>query len=229
MQVIVQDYINNPVKMWTELQKINEQNNPAACFNAYDEFFNITKKEDESLTNLVSRVKLALHKIRSTRSSTLKLEELENELACACLIYAFPEDYASFHSAVLLMKEFKWNNLKEVFAQEHIPKHTEENCYIKQAASKDAYVRAKKNREEKRRKGRKGQKDYVAQQDKSAESAEFAGNASALDYTNPYLPLIPDAETDWIADTGATCYMTPYRHWFTKYSTNHTPIRLANN
>ena len=23
--------------------------------------------------------------------------------------------------------------------------------------------------------------------------------------------------------------MTPHRHWFTKYSPNHTPIRLANN
>ncbi|KAL5521963.1 hypothetical protein ACEPAF_1819 [Sanghuangporus sanghuang] len=265
MQVMVQDYMDDPVKMWTELQKINEQDNPAARFNAYDEFFNITKKEDESLTNLVSRVELALHKIRSTRSSTLKLEEFENELACACLIRALPEDYASFRSAVLLMKEFKWNNLKEAFAQEQqnrqkriqlqpqamftstssavkpissqgvtctfcgIPKHTEENCYMKQAASKDAHVRAKKNREEKRRKGRKGQKAHVAQQDESAESAEFAGNASALDYTNPHSPLIPDAGTDWIADTGATCHMTPHRHWFTKYSTNHTPICLANN
>ncbi|KAL5532213.1 hypothetical protein ACEPAF_5777 [Sanghuangporus sanghuang] len=265
MQVMVQDYMDDPVKMWTELQKINEQDNPAAHFNAYDEFFNITKKEDESLTNLVSSVELALHKIRSTRSSTLKLEEFENELACACLIRALPEDYASFRSAVLLMKEFKWNNLKEAFAQEQqnrqeriqlqpqamftstssavkpissqgvtctfcgIPKHTEENCYMKQAASKDAHVRAKKNREEKRRKGRKGQKAHVAQQDESAESAEFAGNASALDYTNPHSPLIPDAGTDWIADTGATCHMTPHRHWFTKYSTNHTPIRLANN
>ncbi|KAL5520692.1 hypothetical protein ACEPAF_2694 [Sanghuangporus sanghuang] len=115
MQVMVQDYIDDSVKMWTELQKINEQDNPAVHFNTYNEFFNITKKEDESLTNLVSRVELALHKIRSTHSSTLKLEEFENELACACLIRALPEDYTSFRSAVLLMKEFKWNNLKKAF------------------------------------------------------------------------------------------------------------------
>ncbi|OCB83904.1 hypothetical protein A7U60_g9110 [Sanghuangporus baumii] len=97
------------------------------------------------------------------------------------------------------MKEFKWNNLKEAFAQEQqnrqeriqlqpqamftstssavkpissqgvtctfcgIPKHTEENCYMKQAASKDAHVRAKRDREEKRRKSRKGQKAHIAQ------------------------------------------------------------------
>ncbi|OCB87434.1 hypothetical protein A7U60_g5339 [Sanghuangporus baumii] len=107
MQVIVQDYMDNPVKMWTELQKINEQDNPAVCFNTYNEFFNITKKEDESLTNLMSRVELALYKIRSTHSSTLKLEEFKNELTCVYLIHALLENYISFHSAVLLMKEFK--------------------------------------------------------------------------------------------------------------------------
>ena len=37
-----------------------EQVNPAAHFNAYAEFFNIHKKDDESLTNLVSRVEQAL-------------------------------------------------------------------------------------------------------------------------------------------------------------------------
>ncbi|KAL5492546.1 hypothetical protein ACEPAI_3993 [Sanghuangporus weigelae] len=109
-----------------------------------------------------------------------------------------------------------------------ISKHTKENCHMKQAASKDAHVRAKRNREEKRRRGWKGQKAHIAQ-DESAKSAEFAGNASALNFTNLYSPLIPDAGTDWIADTGATCHMFPHRHWFPKYSTNYTPICLANN
>ena len=52
--------------MWKKLKEMYEQVNPAACFNAYAEFFNIYKKDDESLTNLVSRVEQALHKIRST-------------------------------------------------------------------------------------------------------------------------------------------------------------------
>ena len=44
------------------------------------------------------------------------------------------------------------------------------------------------------------------------ETAEFAGNASSFDFTDPYSPLVSDAGTDWIADTGATCHMTPHRH-----------------
>ena len=43
-------------------------------------------------------------------------------------------------------------------------------------------------------------------------AAEFAGNASAFDFTDPHTPLVSDAETDWIADTGATVHMTPHRH-----------------
>ena len=54
--------------------------NPAAHFNAYAKFFNIHKKDDESLTSLVSRVEQALQKIRST---TLIVEQLELELSCA--------------------------------------------------------------------------------------------------------------------------------------------------
>ena len=44
------------------------------------------------------------------------------------------------------------------------------------------------------------------------QAAEFAGNASALDFTHPCSPLICNAGADWIADTGATSHMTPHRH-----------------
>ena len=58
---------------------------------------------------------------------------------------------------------------------------------------------------------------------------EFAGNASLPDYTSPLSPLISDAGSDWNTDTGATCHMTPHRHWFNTYKPQSTPIRLANN
>ena len=104
--------------MWKKLKEMYEQVNPTVCFNAYAEFFNIHKKDDESLTNLVSRVKQALHKIRSTRSPTLTVEQLELELSCACLCNALPKEYESFRSAVLLLSDFTWSTLKEAFAQE---------------------------------------------------------------------------------------------------------------
>ena len=54
------------------------------------------------------------------------------------------------------------------------------------------------------------QKARLAQSEpKEAEEAAFAGNASAFDFTDPRSPLLSDAGTDFIADTGATRHMTP--------------------
>ena len=61
------------------------------------------------------------------------------------------------------------------------------------------------------------------------DQADFAGNASAFDFTDPHSPLMTDARTDWIADTGATRHMTPHRHWFHSYTPYRVPIRLADN
>ncbi|KAI5117634.1 hypothetical protein M0805_006743 [Coniferiporia weirii] len=62
-----------------------------------------------------------------------------------------------------------------------------------------------------------------------AQVVHFAGNASTHDFSNPHTPLISDASADWITDTGATCHMTPHRHWFFSYSSQRTPVKLANN
>ena len=43
MQILVQQHMDNPIEMWSALQKLHEQDNPAAHFNAFDEFFNISK------------------------------------------------------------------------------------------------------------------------------------------------------------------------------------------
>ena len=59
---------------------------------------------------------------------------------------------------------------------------------------------------------------------------EFAGySATALSVSDLCTPIIPDARSDWITDTGATRHMTPHRHWFNTYTPYKTPIRLANN
>ncbi|KAI5115652.1 hypothetical protein M0805_007946 [Coniferiporia weirii] len=62
-----------------------------------------------------------------------------------------------------------------------------------------------------------------------AQVVHFAGNASTHDFSNPHTPLISDASTDWITDTGATCHMTPHWHWFFSYSPQRAPVKLTNN
>ena len=131
IQVMVAQHLMDAAVMWKKLKEMYEQVNPAAHFNAYAEFFNIHKKDDESLTNLVSRVEQALYKIRSTRSPTLTVEQLELELSCACLCNALPKEYESFRSAVLLLSDFTWSTLKEAFAQEQ--QNRQEHVQITQA------------------------------------------------------------------------------------------------
>ena len=41
---------------------------------------------------------------------------------------------------------------------------------------------------------------------------ESAGEASALDVTYSHSSSATYTGTDWNADTGATCHMTPHRH-----------------
>jgi hypothetical protein len=52
---------------------------------------------------------------------------------------------------------------------------------------------------------------------------EFVESASAPSTSS--FPTPPNL--DWLADTGATFYMTPHRHWVRNYSSLHIPIRLA--
>jgi len=60
---------------------------------------------------------------------------------------------------------------------------------------------------------------------------ERAGNASfrSRDPSDPLSPLQLDADNDWNADTGATSYVTPHRHWLRNYSPKRVPIKLADN
>lgn len=99
--------------------------------------------------------------------------------------------------------------------------HLEATCYKRRDAMKEL--------KDKKKRGGKAKANAAQEDTESTQSAEFAGNASTHDFTNPNSPLLSDAGSDWIVDTGATCHMTPHRHWFNQYTPNRTPIRLANN
>ncbi|THH09759.1 hypothetical protein EW145_g1773 [Phellinidium pouzarii] len=258
--------MDDPIKMWGELEKMQHQDNPASRFIAYDQFFSITKKEDESLTALTARVEDALHKMRNSRNSALTLKDFEDELAAVALVRALPMEYSSFHSALLLLTNFDFKTVKDAFLQEQknrqpraadsalalssalkvstpakpssqsvvcefcdIKGHTEAQCFKRRDARESILKQRKEKREKGKERANAVQQETSASAPTSVQSAEFAGNASTHDYTNPHSPLLSDAGSDWIVDTGATCHMTPHRHWFNTYTPNHTPIQLANN
>ena len=94
--------------------------------------------------------------------------------------------------------------------------HLADGCFKMRDFSRQAKEEVKERQS--KQKGKKGKgraKAHSAEEEaETPQEAEFAGNASTSDYTNPHSPLISDAGADWNTDTGATCHMTPHRHWF---------------
>jgi transposase InsO family protein len=108
--------------------------------------------------------------------------------------------------------------------------HTEDDCYKKERARKDAQKAV-----EERRAGCDGGKKARANcaaaasplspaPSDGAKVTELAPSASVR------LTGSPDTHADahWIADTGATSHMSPRRSWFTKLKPLAIPIRVAN-
>ncbi|THH01890.1 hypothetical protein EW145_g6839 [Phellinidium pouzarii] len=168
-----------------------------------------------------------------------------NEIAAVALVQALPMEYSSFHSALLLLTNFDFKTVKDAFLQEqkNHQLHAADSALALKVSTPAkpssqsvvcAFCNIKGHTEAQRREKGK-ERANAAQQENSAsasasiQSAEFAGNASTHDYTNPHSPLLSDAGSDWIVDTGATCHMTPHHHRFNTYTPNCTPIQLANN
>ncbi|THG98547.1 hypothetical protein EW145_g7410 [Phellinidium pouzarii] len=84
--------------------------------------------------------------------------------------------------------------------------HTEAQCFKRRDARESILKQRKEKREKGKERANAVQQENSASASASVQSAEFAGNASTHDYTNPHSPLLSDAGTDWIIDTGATCY-----------------------
>jgi len=156
------------------------------------------------------------------------------------LIQALPEDYNLFISSLLLKDHLDKAAVQNVFVHEDNQRRRrqEESPAIgttlatsssssttcafcgSSGHSQDVcrqYVHAKDQV------GRKKDKANAAQTPETP--SEFAGNASAPS-TSPS-PIPPNF--DWLADTGATSYMTPHCHWVRNYLPLRIPIRLADN
>ncbi|KIK22844.1 hypothetical protein PISMIDRAFT_48311, partial [Pisolithus microcarpus 441] len=87
---------------------------------AYDEFFSIRKQEDESLTSLTARIKLAMLKIQELCSQQFTLASLDNELICMAMFHALPPEYLHFTSSLLLLSSLDKATIKSAFMAKDI-------------------------------------------------------------------------------------------------------------
>ena len=113
---------DNPVAAWKALASIYLQRKPGARFAAYDEFFGIRKREDESLSALTARVDQAMLKIKELRPSDatnpFTIDNLDDELVCMTLVRSLPQEYSHFTSSLLLLSSMDKETLKSAFIAE---------------------------------------------------------------------------------------------------------------
>ncbi|EGN98725.1 hypothetical protein SERLA73DRAFT_107836 [Serpula lacrymans var. lacrymans S7.3] len=80
--------IDDPVKIWEKLAIVHVSKKPGTRFNAYDDFFSIRKKEDESLQSLMTRIDEGMH--QRTRPSSGMLSLLKRSIAVVVLKSILP-------------------------------------------------------------------------------------------------------------------------------------------
>jgi hypothetical protein len=117
-KVHVKDLKGNPSKMWTKLESVHVQRRPGTRFNAYESLLNIRKRDDESLSDLMTRADKAAQDIKALRPSKFTLEDLDNELQSMALIRALPAEYNHFATSLHLIDSLDIEKLKSAFQNE---------------------------------------------------------------------------------------------------------------
>ena len=258
-RIYLNELKDQPDKMWEALKQIHMQQCPSTRFNAYDDLFSIRKKEEENLQTLINRVETGMKRIQDLHPKDFDIAKLDNELASMALIRALPEEFSAFVSTLLLKDDLDKAKIHQAFVTEETQRrrhadesataaialnaalaksvcdfctlqgHTQANCYKYKVAQQQAKQQSKHCT----KKGKKQEQANTASNDDKSkkDGAEFARNASTRlpDHSDPSLPIQPQADFDWIVDSGATCHMTPHQNWVHNYTPHHTPVRLADN
>src|ERR1700749_2040578 len=114
----IEDFLDDPKKMWMELESIHVQKRPSTRFNAYNSLLSILKLEDESLPALTSRIERAMQEVKNLRPATFSLADLDSDLVCMAMIRSLPAEYRSFVSSLILLPKFDFKTLREAFILE---------------------------------------------------------------------------------------------------------------
>lgn len=251
-KVHIRDHLEDPIKMWKELEKVHVSKNPGARFNAYNALFSIKKGEDESLKDLADRVATAMSSIVNLRSDNYTLEQLDQELEAMTLIRALPGEFKHLSSALLLQNKLDKDSVLELFTAEELAHKGEEEALnsaktllgdkkqYSQRGNSSGYGKSGGHRPRgncyvcgksghwagacpNRHKGGSANKAQV----ETEEVVESAGSASVFsldEFSSNYADIV-----QWNTDTGATSHMTPHKSWIRNYTPYRVPIRLADN
>jgi len=109
----------DPKQIWEKLAAAHTSNRPIVRFNAYDDFFSLRKKPDQTLSQTATLVEEAMQRIQGLRPTDFTLEKLDEELIVMAMIRAIAGDeYQSFISSLLLLDKLEKATVLEAFRNE---------------------------------------------------------------------------------------------------------------
>jgi hypothetical protein len=231
--------------MWELLEAAHLSKKPGARFNAYDNLFDIRKKDDKSLLDLGVRIEKAMQTIQNLRPADFTIEMLDAELQCMALIRSLPEEYHHLSTSLLLKDKLEKATILQAFRSEELNRHHHntqaESLNQAKAGGKGGYKG--KNHFKKpqkdwsqvicfichklghmshncptiqdRKVARGSESAKKAEGEKAAVVTEFAGKASAV--AEHEVNSTSSNVFHWNADTGATSHMTPHKNWIRNY------------
>jgi hypothetical protein len=94
-RVHIRDSQDDPTAAWKALAALFVQQKASTRFVAYEEFFSIRKRSDESLPGLSARVEQAMARIQELRPISFNLKTSDAELSCMAMMHALGHDARS--------------------------------------------------------------------------------------------------------------------------------------
>lgn len=121
-QMEFEDHMLDGVKLWEALEKKYVDKGSQGRFNTYEDLFNLRKKSEETMDDLIGRVSNVMRRITTARPSGFTLEQLEKDLHIMCLMRALSDDqeeYGSFTSSLLItLEKLSVEVIQEAFRKE---------------------------------------------------------------------------------------------------------------
>src|ERR1700742_3911264 len=116
----IEDFLDDPKKMWETLEAIHVQKRPTTRFIAYNSLLSITKQDDESLPSLTSRIEKSMQEIKSLRPKAFTIDDLDDDLVSMTMVRSLPSEYQSLVSSLILLPQFDFKTIKEAFINEEL-------------------------------------------------------------------------------------------------------------
>jgi hypothetical protein len=222
-------------------------------FNAYDDMFEMRKRDDETLEDFSNRVTNAMQKVKDIRPPAYTLDDLDQELEVMVMLRGLDENYSNWTENLMLQDlnvktvaeafKMRTTNTRQCAQAETSGSGPSQAAMAVTTSSPPAtpFVVKKCNFC-----GKNGHLQpqcyaYIAsrkayhsvnskpKEQQASHVSEFVGTAAVRLLPPSHLHNQHQLTAQLVADTGASSTITPYRSWSLTYAPCWIPIRMPHN